>query len=111
MQIWLKCLVVKKGARLVTGRVSGDLLESEDQLLAEHHAEAIVNATGLDANELAGDCTVYPLRGALIRVVNDGTKFPKVTEALCVTHDGTRGEEQDVVFIGVFTCPFHGSTI
>lgn len=33
------------------------------------------------------DKTVSPLHGALIRVINDSTKFPKVTEALCVTHD------------------------
>ncbi|KAF9021264.1 hypothetical protein BDZ89DRAFT_1138103 [Hymenopellis radicata] len=41
---------------------------------------------------------LFPLRGALIRVVNDGNKFPKVTEALAVTHDDTRGEDEDIVF-------------
>lgn len=66
---------------------------------------AIVNATGLCAYELAGDKTVSPLRGALIRVINDGTKFPKVTEALCVTHDDNRGED-DIVFIGPFPYSF-----
>ncbi|KAF9010337.1 hypothetical protein BDZ89DRAFT_1143556 [Hymenopellis radicata] len=49
--------------------------------------------------ELAADASVYPLRGALIRVVNDGKAFPKVTEALAVTHDDTRGEDEDIVFI------------
>ncbi|KAF9021630.1 hypothetical protein BDZ89DRAFT_1137876 [Hymenopellis radicata] len=49
--------------------------------------------------ELAADASVYPLRGALIRVVNDGKAFPKVTEALAVTHDDTRGENEDIVFI------------
>ena len=61
---------------------------------------AIVNATGLGSYELAGDTTMYPLRGALIRVINDGKKFPKVTEALCVTHDDSRNVD-DIVFIGM----------
>lgn len=46
---------------------------------------------------LAADDSVYPLRGALIRVINDGTKFPKVTQALGVTFDADRGQE--IVFI------------
>lgn len=46
---------------------------------------------------LAADPTVYPLRGALIRVINDGTRFPKVTQALAVTFDESR--DQEIVFI------------
>ena len=63
-------------------------------------ADAMVHATGLNAFNLAQDHTVYPLRGALVRVVNDGTKFPLVTQALCVTHDDTNGSAaEDIVFI------------
>jgi len=97
--VWLRDLVASKGARFVTGRVYGDLLDSEDELLAQHHADAIVNATGLNSRELAADNSVHPLRGALIRVVNDGKKFPKVTEALCVAHDDSRSKDEDIVFI------------
>ena len=68
---------------------------------------AIVNATGLGSHEVAGDSSMYPLRGALIRVINDGKKFPKVTEALCVTHDDSRNVD-DIVFIG--TLPISIST-
>ena len=85
--VWLQSLVSRKGATLITGRISGDLLDQEHELLEEYGAIAIVNATGLSAVELAGDETVYPLRGALIRVVNDGKRFPKVTEALAVGID------------------------
>ena len=43
---------------------------------------------------------MYPLRGALIRVVNDGTKFPLVKEALVVAHDyAKRDEDGGIVFI------------
>ncbi|KAF8868408.1 hypothetical protein CPB85DRAFT_1448309 [Mucidula mucida] len=81
---WLRFVLVCKGAVMETRRINGDLLDQEVTLLAEYGADAIVNATGL---AVAGDASVYPLRGALIRVVNDGSKFPKVTEALAVTHD------------------------
>ncbi|KAH9922742.1 uncharacterized protein B0H18DRAFT_1120744 [Fomitopsis serialis] len=70
-----------------------------DKLLSKYGAHAIVNATGLSAVELAGDETVYPLRGALIRVVNDGKSFPKVTEALAVGIDDAHRDEQDLVCI------------
>jgi D-amino-acid oxidase len=96
---WLRYTVACRGGKLVTGRVTGDLLDQEDTLLRMYDADAIVHATGLGASNLAGDETVYPLRGALIRVVNDGTKFPLVTEALCVTHDDSNGTKEDIVFI------------
>ncbi|KIY66452.1 nucleotide-binding domain-containing protein [Cylindrobasidium torrendii FP15055 ss-10] len=96
---WLRLLLLCKGAVLETRRISGDLLWQEEELLTEYDADFIINATGLASLELAGDPSVYPLRGALIRVVNDGVKFPKVTEALAVTHDDTHGEDEDIVFI------------
>ncbi|KAF9487870.1 nucleotide-binding domain-containing protein [Pleurotus eryngii] len=97
---WLRYIVSKKGARLVTAKISGDLLAQEDRLLAKYNATAIINCTGLSGYETAADKTVLPLRGALIRVINDGKKFPKVTEALCVSHDDTHGDEaEDIVFI------------
>ncbi|KAF8991439.1 FAD dependent oxidoreductase [Hymenopellis radicata] len=96
---WLHLVLICKGAVLRTRRINGDLLCQEEELLAEFGADAIVNATGLAGLELAADASVYPLRGALIRVVNDGKAFPKVTEALAVTHDDTRGEDEDIVFI------------
>ncbi|THH29895.1 hypothetical protein EUX98_g4296 [Antrodiella citrinella] len=97
---WLRFLVACKGAQFVTERISGDLLKQEDELLAEFDAHAIIQCTGLSGAELAGDESVYPLRGALIRVVNDGTKFPKVTEALVMAHDySKRDEDGGIVFI------------
>ena len=98
--MWLRSVVEAKGGKLVTEFISGDLLEHEDELLERFEAHYIVDATGLGAYEAAGDKTVYPLRGALIRVVNDGTKFPKVTEALVVANDySKRDEDGGIVFI------------
>jgi len=98
--VWLYRLVASKRARFATARISGDLLAQEDRLLARYGAQAIVNATGLGSYHLAADNTVTPLRGALIRVVNDGSKFPKVEQALAVSHDDSNGADaEDIVFI------------
>jgi D-amino-acid oxidase len=81
-------------------KITGDLLKQEDQLLSRYSADAIVNATGLGAFDLAADKTATSLRGALIRVVNDGTKLPKVAEALAVSRDESHGAEaEDIMFI------------
>ncbi|KAF8656402.1 hypothetical protein AX16_002547 [Volvariella volvacea WC 439] len=97
---YLRSLVLSKGGQLVTAKISGDVLEQEERLLKRYGAYAIINATGLGAYESAGDRTVVPLRGALIRVINDGKRFPIVKEALCVSHDDTHGAEaEDIVFI------------
>ncbi|KAF8875175.1 nucleotide-binding domain-containing protein [Infundibulicybe gibba] len=97
---WLRSTVVAKGGKLITARINGDLLQQEDRLLAKYGAQAIVNATGLGAYETAADHSVVPLRGALVRVINDGKQFPIVKEALCVSHDDTHGAEaEDIVFI------------
>lgn len=98
--MWLQNLVSSKGGKLITQRISGDLLSQEDKLLETFDAQFILNATGLGGWELASDKTVYPLRGALIRVVNDGTRFPLVTEAFVVAHDyDKRDDDGGIVFI------------
>ena len=56
-----------------------------------HQADAIVNASGVGARELASDSTVHPARGGLLRLVNDGKDFEKVTFATVVN----KAEETD----------------
>lgn len=45
--VFLRELVVSKGATLVTERIHGNLLMNEDTLLATYNAGIIVNASGL----------------------------------------------------------------
>ena len=47
----------------------------------------IVNCSGIGSLKLVPDPEVYPLRGALVRVWNDGRDFPVVTSAHAVGHD------------------------
>ena len=97
---WLRAVVEHKGGILVTQHISGDLLSQEDRLLSNFKSSYIVNATGLGASEAAADEAVHPLRGALVRLVNDGTSFPKVTEALVVANDVRKqAEDGGIVFI------------
>jgi D-amino-acid oxidase len=95
---WIRTQAPSLGATLLTERICGSLVDNESALLARFSATAIINCTGLAAAELAGDHTCSPLRGALIRVINDGSKFPRITSAMAVSLDGREGK-QDMVFI------------
>lgn len=95
---WLTSLVEQKGAKLVTGTIKGDLLDQEQSLRAAYKVDVIVNATGLAGMELAGDSSCYPIRGGLIRVINDGTDFPKLDHALTITADAVH-DSSEIVFI------------
>lgn len=94
---WLHLEAKRLGVSIVARRVEGSLENQADELLERYAADAIVCCAGLGTAELR-NTDMYPLRGALIRVVNDGAAFPRVTEAHCVSHvDGSN--EQDIVFI------------
>lgn len=94
---WLMELVQGKGAKLATETISGDLFVQEDDLLTRFDANAIVNAAGLGSLEIAQDPTCYPLRGALIRLINDGKNFPKINAAMSISADAARDNE--IVFL------------
>ena len=51
-----------------------------------------MNCTGLGSAELARD-EVRPLRGALVRVRNDGRSSPRITQAHCVSRTTDSGED------------------
>ncbi|KAI2642153.1 nucleotide-binding domain-containing protein [Xylaria nigripes] len=95
---WLTELVKSKGASFVTESIENDLLEIEDSLRARFEADVIVNCAGLQSSKLAGDKTVYPIRGGLIRVINDGKTFPKVNAALTITADAAHSSNE-IVFL------------
>lgn len=94
---WLMVLVQSKGAKFVTETIHGDLYDQEAELRERFGADVIINATGLSGLELAGDKTCFPLRGALIRIINDGMDFPKVESSLAITADAAHDNE--IVFI------------
>ena len=94
---WLMQLVAAKGAEFVTEEIQEDLLLIEDSLRARFCADAIVNCTGLGSAKVADDASCYPLRGAMIRVINDGKNFPKVKSALAVSADVA--SDKQMVFI------------
>lgn len=94
---WLMQLVAAKGATFVTEEIQEDLLLIEDSLRARFSAHAIVNCTGLGSAKVANDASCYPLRGAMIRVINDGKDFPKVKSALAFSADAALDNE--MVFI------------
>ncbi|KAK7540662.1 FAD dependent oxidoreductase [Phyllosticta citribraziliensis] len=95
---FLKDLVVSKGAKVTTRTIHGDLFAQEHALRAEFAADVIINATGLAGAEIAGDKSCYPIRGGLIRVVNNGQDFPKLDAALTITADAVH-DSNEIVFL------------
>jgi D-amino-acid oxidase len=94
---FLMDLVQSKGAKIVTKIIQGDLWENEDELLTTFQADVILNAAGLGSRELASDDTLYPARGGVLRVINDGTDFERITHAMVVATDIP--DNYNVVFI------------
>lgn len=95
---WLLDEALRAGCRVVEQPVVGSLRGQEETLLRHYGVDAIVNCAGLEAHELAGD-QVMPLRGALIRVRNDGIAMPRIEEAHGVSHNGSTTEERGFIFI------------
>jgi glycine/D-amino acid oxidase-like deaminating enzyme len=91
-------MVERKGAKFVTEQIRGDLLDQEAELCSRFGADIIVNATGLSGAELASDGTCYPLRGGVIRLINDGSDFPKVETAMVMSAQAVQ-DPNDIIFI------------
>lgn len=90
-------LIVAKGAKFKQYEVKGKLVDEESGLLKVHEADAIVNATGFGAREVAGDADMYPLRGAVWRFYNPDHAPDRVKTALVVS--ATEDEEKLSKFI------------
>src|SRR5262249_25759437 len=88
---WLLEEVLRAGCRVVQEKIVGALRGQEVALRQRYGADVIVNCAGLGARELTAD-QITPLRGAVIRVRNDGVTMPRITEAHCVSHDGSTGD-------------------
>jgi D-amino-acid oxidase len=95
---WLMNLIKAKGAELLTEAIQDDLLVLEQDLRQRFSADAIINFTGFAGSQLAGDSTCYPIRGGLIRVLNNGIEFPKVEAALTITA-GASGDANNIIFL------------
>ena len=94
---WLLHQLQAAGCVVLTQRIDGNLRAQEDQLKRRFGVDAIVNCSGLGARELAQDDDVYPLRGALIRVKNDGNCTPRISESHSVPQETE--SEPGMVFI------------
>jgi D-amino-acid oxidase len=94
---WLLAEVRLAGCRITHGKVDGPLRGQAERLARQFEVDAIVNCSGLGSREIAGEA-VYPLRGALVRVRNDGTSIPRITQAHCISNNGA-GTQRGFTFI------------
>ena len=88
---WLLGQVQNVGCRVLKLKIDGVLREQERSLKQQFQVDAIVNCAGLGSAELANE-SMYPLRGALVRIRNDGKNFPRINQAHYVAHDENTNE-------------------
>ena len=69
------------------------LKQHEQSIKKQHNVDVIINCSGMGSLKLVPDKEVYPLRGALCRVWNDGRDFPIVNEVHAVGHDHQNVDE------------------
>ncbi len=94
---WLLARATAAGCRIRRERICGNLVDREQEILDRFGADLIINCAGLGARELLDD-PVYPLRGALVHLRNDGRDMPRITTAHCMAYDHSVGG-QNMVFI------------
>lgn len=94
---WLAGRACALGVELTYGEVTGPLDAEVAALRQRFGAQVVVNCSGLGASVLAGDRQIRPLRGALVRARNDGSRTPPINVAHAMTYTGRRG--QDMIFI------------
>lgn len=78
------------GCLIIERKLADSLEELASSLLDEFSAQLIVHCSGLGARELAADA-MKPLRGALIRVRNDGKSLPRISESHCAVAESELG--------------------
>ncbi len=94
---WLMKKAKLTGCKIIQEKINCNIEKNEQAIKRKFSVDAIVNCSGLGSSELSGE-SMYPLRGALVRIINDGKSMPKIKEAFCISHDESKNE-QDIVFI------------
>lgn len=93
---WLLERVRAAGIEIVADKIEGNLVENEEALLRRFGAAAVVNCAGLGALAISGDTSMYPLRGALVRLVDERRV---ITAAHCISRANAPTPEQNIIFI------------
>ncbi|MEH2255248.1 MAG: FAD-dependent oxidoreductase [Nostoc sp.] len=93
---WLLQYVKDIGCEIIQEKITVNVVQNEQELLSRFNARAIVNCAGLGSIATTGDSSMYPVRGALVRVKNLGKV---VKDAHCISHEESSLNEQDIIFI------------
>lgn len=94
---WLLKQVEQADCQVLTMKISGNLKDEEEKLKKDFGVDVIVNCAGLGAIKLTNE-DMSPLRGAWIRVRNDGKTMPRITKAHWLSHDES-SDNQDFIYI------------
>jgi D-amino-acid oxidase len=93
---WLLKEVQQADGQVLTRKISGNLKDEEEKLKKDFDVDVIVNCAGLGAIELTNE-DMYPLRGAWIRVFNDGKTIPRITKGHWLSHE--KSCDEDMIYI------------
>lgn len=93
---WLFHHAESLGCEMIEERMTLNLIEHEHALLERFNCAAIVNCAALGSIEIVNDISMFPLRGALVRVKDEQGL---VDGAHCISHKETSSDEQSMIFI------------
>lgn len=93
---WLFHQVETLGCEIIEEKITLNLIEHEQALLDRFNCAAIVNCTALGSIEIANDASMYPLRGALVRVKDEQGL---IKGSHCISHQESSNSEQSIIFI------------
>jgi D-amino-acid oxidase len=77
-------VTTEPSTKVIMQKVEGNICDLESSLLERYDADVIVNCAGLGASQLTGDL-VFPVRGGLIYVENNGKHFKKIQQVHCTS--------------------------
>ncbi len=93
---WLHDRLRSRGVQFVNRKLTGRL-SRDSELYSEFSADWIINCAGLGADELTGD-SLYPLRGALIKLDLPSVNVERFSAAHCIANDESI-PQQNMVYI------------
>jgi D-amino-acid oxidase len=93
---WIREKLIELGVEFFRRTLDGPL-DQQLPLLTEFQAKWLINCSGIGAREL-NDESVYPLRGALVRVEIPESAPDTLRSAHCITHDENK-PQQNMIYV------------
>ncbi|NCS35184.1 MAG: FAD-dependent oxidoreductase [Microcystis aeruginosa G11-01] len=91
-------VIAEPSTKVIMQKIEGNICKLESSLLQQYDADVIVNCAGLGASQLTEDL-VFPVRGGLIYIENNGQQFEKIQQVHCTSLPSFSGNDGTFIFI------------